>query len=156
MEGNPLVEFSKYQTIQHARRGRILTLTLNRADTLNAVDKAMHGELATIFNDAADDPLSDVTILTGAGNAFSSGGDIVWMRTMIDEGFEQTAREAKRIIFSLLDCEKPIIAKVNGHATGLGATIALFCDVIFASDMAKIGDPHVGVGFTAGDGGSVI
>jgi enoyl-CoA hydratase len=151
-----MIDFSKYQTIQHARRGRILTLTLNRPDTLNAVDKAMHGELATIFNDAADDPLSDVIILTGAGKAFSSGGDIVWMQTMIDEGFEQTAREAKRIIFSLLDCEKPIIAKVNGHATGLGATIALFCDVIFASDAAKVGDPHVIVGFTAGDGGSVI
>jgi enoyl-CoA hydratase len=151
-----MIDFSKYQTIQHARRGRILTFTLNRPDTLNAVDKAMHGELATIFNDAADDPLSDVIILTGAGKAFSSGGDIVWMQTMIDEGFEQTAREAKRIIFSLLDCEKPIIAKVNGHATGLGATIALFCDVIFASDAAKVGDPHVIVGFTAGDGGSVI
>lgn len=57
---------------------------------------------------------------------------------------------------TLLDCEKPVIAKVNGHAAGLGATIALFCDVIFAADRAKIGDPHVGVGLTAGDGGAVI
>jgi enoyl-CoA hydratase len=77
---------------------------------------------------------------------------------MIDEpsSFEKTAREAKQIIFTLLDCEKPIIAKVNGHATGLGATIALFCDVIFASEAAKIGDPHVSVGLVAGDGGAVI
>jgi enoyl-CoA hydratase len=80
------------------------------------------------------------------------------MQTMIDEParFEKTAREAKQIVFSLLDCEKPVIAKVNGHATGLGATIALFCDVIFASERAKIGDPHVSVGFVAGDGGAVI
>lgn len=77
---------------------------------------------------------------------------------MIDapELFEKTAREAKQIVFGLLDCEKPVIAKINGHATGLGATIALFCDIIIASDQAKIGDPHVGVGFVAGDGGAVI
>jgi enoyl-CoA hydratase len=78
------------------------------------------------------------------------------MQEMIDHGFAQTAREAKRIVFSLLDCEKPVIAKLNGHATGLGATLALFCDVIFAADHAKIGDPHVSVGLTAGDGGAVI
>jgi enoyl-CoA hydratase len=151
-----VVDFSKYRTIRIERRGRILTLVLNRPDKLNAVDKAMHGELATIFADAADDLDSDVIVLTGEGRAFSAGGDIVWMQEMIDHGFEQTAREAKRIIFSLLDCEKPVIAKVNGHAAGLGATIALFCDVIFAAESARIGDPHVGVGFTAGDGGAVI
>ena len=151
-----MTDFAKYRTIQHARRGRILTLTLDRPDRLNAVDKQMHGELATVFADADADPHSDVIVLTGAGRAFSSGGDIDWMQEMIDTGFEQTASEAKRIIFSLLDCEKPVIAKVNGHATGLGATLALFCDVIFASEAAKIGDPHVSIGFTAGDGGAVI
>jgi aspartyl-tRNA synthetase len=77
---------------------------------------------------------------------------------MIDEpaSFEKTAREARQIVFALLDCEKPVIAKVNGHATGLGATIALFCDIVFAADHAKIGDPHVSVGLVAGDGGAVI
>ena len=63
--------------------------------------------------------------------------------------FEQTAREAKRIAFSMLELEKPLIAKVNGHASGLGATLALLCDVAFAADNAKIGDPHVAVGFVA-------
>ena len=66
------------------------------------------------------------------------------------------AWEAKKIINSLLDLEKPIIAAINGAAAGLGATVALFCDVIFASDKAKIGDPHVKLGITAGDGGAVI
>src|SRR3546814_19654044 len=80
------------------------------------------------------------------------------MQSMIDHPalFEKTSREGKQIVFSLLDCEKPVIAKLNGHATGLGATIALFCDVIFAAESAKIGDPHVSVGFVAGDGGAVI
>lgn len=151
-----MADFTKYKTIRVDRRNRILTLTLNRPEKLNAVDEEMHAELATIFIDAADDPGSDVIVLTGAGRAFSAGGDIVWMQKMIDEGFGQTAREAKRIVFSLLDCDKPIIAKVNGHAAGFGATMALFCDVIFAAEHARIGDPHVRVGLTAGDGGAII
>lgn len=149
---------ASYQTLLFKRRGRILEITMNRPDKLNAVDEAMHAELARVFVDASNDPECDVVVLTGAGRAFSSGGDIDWMQKMIDQpaSFEKTAREGKQIVFSLLDCEKPVIAKLNGHATGLGATIALFCDVIFASETAKIGDPHVSVGFVAGDGGAVI
>jgi enoyl-CoA hydratase len=149
-------DFETYRTIRAERRGRILTLVLNRPEALNAANGEMHGELTQIFYDAANDPLSDVIVLTGEGRAFSSGGDIRWMQEIIDEGFDRTAREAKRIIFSLLDCEKPVIARVNGHATGFGATLALFCDVVIAADTAKIGDPHVLVGFTAGDGAAVI
>jgi enoyl-CoA hydratase len=149
---------SDYKTISHSRRGRVLTLELNQPDKLNAIGGAMHDELSSIFLAANDDPDSDVIVLTGAGRTFSAGGDIEWMQKAIDEPkvFDRIAREGKRIIFTLLECEKPIIAKLNGHATGLGATIALFCDVVFAADHAKIGDPHVSVGLTAGDGGAVI
>ena len=152
------MSYQSYQALSVRIANRLATVVLNRPDTLNAVDEAMHAELARIFVDLNEDPQVDVVILTGAGRAFSSGGDIEWMQQMIDEParFEKTAREAKQIIFSILDCEKPIIAKLNGHATGLGATIALFCDVIFASDKARIGDPHVSVGFVAGDGGAAI
>lgn len=149
-------DFPVYRTIRHDRRGRILTLILNRPDALNAADATMHEELTRVFYDAANDPGSDVIVLTGAGRAFSAGGDIPWMETLIAEGFERTAREARRIVFSLLECEKPMIARVNGHATGFGATLALFCDVVIAADTAKIGDPHVRVGLTAGDGAVVI
>ena len=152
------MDFSKYKTIKFERRGKVLDVTLNRPDKLNAVDEQMHGELACLFADISNDAGSDIIVLTGAGRAFSAGGDIDWMQKMIDipNSFEKTAREAKQIINSLLDCQKPIIAKINGHATGLGATIALFCDVIFASETAKIGDPHVSIGLVAGDGGAVI
>ena len=151
-----MVDFSAYRTIRAAHRGRILTLTLDRATRGNAVDGVMHGELARIFLDAADDPLSDVVVLTGAGDAFCAGGDIGWMQSLIDDGFDQVAREAQRIVFGLLDCHKPVIARVNGHAVGLGATMALLCDVVFAAEGARIGDPHVRVGLTAGDGGAMI
>jgi enoyl-CoA hydratase len=152
------MDFDSYRTIAFARRGRVLCVTFNRPDRLNAVDALMHEELARLFVDCSNDPGSDVVELTGAGRAFSAGGDIDWMQEAIDEParFEKTAREAKQIVFSLLDCEKPIVAKLNGHAVGLGATIALFCDVIFASTRASIGDPHVSVGYVAGDGGAII
>jgi enoyl-CoA hydratase len=150
--------FDDYQTILFSRRGRVLEVTLNRPDKLNATDAVLHAELARLFGDISNDPDSDIIVLTGAGRAFSAGGDVAWMQEAIDEPerFEQTVREAKQIVFGLIDCEKPVIAKLNGHATGLGATIALFCDVIFAADHAKIGDPHVSIGFVAGDGGAVI
>jgi enoyl-CoA hydratase len=70
--------------------------------------------------------------------------------------FDHEARQAKRIVFALLDIEKPVVCRMNGHAIGLGASIALLCDVIFAADTAKIGDPHVGIGLVAGDGGAVV
>lgn len=150
--------YDKYKAIIVERQDRIVTLTLNRPEKLNAVDEQLHEELAQIFTEVAADPDCDLVVLTGAGKAFSAGGDIEWMQHMIDEpaAFEKTGIEAKRIVFSMLDCEKPIIAKLNGHAAGLGATIALLSDVIFASEEARIGDPHVSVGFVAGDGGAVI
>jgi enoyl-CoA hydratase len=150
--------FDDYRTILFNRRGRVLEVTLNRPDKLNATDAVLHTELARLFTDISNDPDSDIVVLTGAGRAFSAGGDVAWMQEAIDEPvrFEQTIREAKQIVFGLIDCEKPVIAKLNGHATGLGCTIALFCDVIFAAEHAKIGDPHVSIGFVAGDGGAVI
>jgi enoyl-CoA hydratase len=136
----------------------VLTVTLDREDRLNAVGATMHRELSLIFREAERHPDVRVIVLTGRGKAFSAGGDIDWMQEMIDEPaiFERTVREAKEIVLSMLDCEKPIIGRVNGHATGLGATLALFCDVIFMSDRAKIGDPHVNIGLVAADGGAVI
>ncbi len=147
-----------FQTIAIGRRGRVLILTLNRPETLNAVDAALHRELSEVFTFAAKDKDSDIVILTGAGRAFCAGGDVAWMQDAIDdpESFETTVAEAKAIIFSLLDCEKPIIARVNGPAVGLGATLALFCDVIFADEKAWFADPHVSIGMVAGDGGAVI
>lgn len=147
-----------YEAIEWRHEGRILYLTMNRPESLNAVDAAMHTELARVFTDAGNDPDSDVIVLTGAGRAFCAGGDLGWQQDAIDdpESFEKTALEAKQIVFSLLDCEKPIIAKVNGPAVGLGCTMALFCDVIFANEETFLSDPHVRVGLVAGDGGAVI
>ena len=152
------MEYCGYDHIRFDYSDRILTVTLNKPEQLNAIGPVMHEELSRLFYDLAMDPDADIIVLTGAGRAFSAGGDIAGMKEMYEkqEMFEASIREAKKIIFGVLDCDKPIICKMNGDAVGLGATLALYCDVIFAADTARIGDPHVRVGLSAGDGGAVI
>jgi len=151
----PLPEFS---TIVLSREGRLLRVTLNRPEAMNAVNLALHDELPEALWFAQGDPGSDVLVLTGAGRAFSAGGDISHIEKNANNPhlFDHEARQAKRIIQTLLDLDKPVICRLNGHAVGLGATLALMCDIIFAADTAKIGDPHVGLGLVAGDGGAAI
>jgi enoyl-CoA hydratase len=136
----------------------IATIVMDRPDKLNAVGEAMHTELSLIFRQMQQDQAVRVIVLTGRGRSFSAGGDLAWMQQMIDEPerFIATTRQAREIVMSMLECDKPVIAKVNGHAVGLGATLALLCDVIFAAEHAKFGDPHVSAGLVAADGGALI
>ncbi len=151
------MEFSDYQRLKLSRRGRILVIAIDNG-RMNAIDGRMHKELARVFIDAQDDDGSDLVILTGNGRAFCAGGDMEWFQMTIEnpKEFRAILPEAKRIVTSLLDMEKPLICRLNGAAAGLGATIALMSDVIIAADTAAIGDPHVKVGLVAGDGGAII
>jgi len=152
------MDFARYQTLAFERQGKRLTITLNNPDKLNAFSEQSHKELSRVFVDAAEDEDSEVIVLTGAGRAFTAGGDLDYMQKLRDEPalMHRSVREAKRVVFSLLDCDKPVICKVNGDAIGLGTTLALLCDVVIASDTARFGDPHNNVALMAGDGGSVI
>jgi enoyl-CoA hydratase len=147
-----------FNSILLERRERLLVLTFNRPDALNAFNLEMHDELPEALEFAAADIGSDVILLTGAGRAFSAGGDLEHLQRNAENPhlFDHEAAQAKRLVFTMLDIEKPVVCRMNGHAVGLGASIALLCDVIFAADTAKIGDPHVGIGLVAGDGGAVI
>lgn len=149
---------SDYKAIAFRRDGKVLHATFNRPEVLNAFDEVLDRETGRLFGDVAADEDTNVLVLTGAGKAFSAGGDIEHMQTVIDQPhlFLDGIRNGKKLLYGMLDCPKPIIAKVNGAAIGLGATIALFSDIIIAANHAKIADPHVKVGFTAGDGGAVI
>jgi enoyl-CoA hydratase len=152
------MEFTHYRTLAFRREGGVLHVTLNRPETLNAFDDELHGDFERFVHEVGKDEATDVIVLTGAGKAFSAGGDIDHMQELVDvpERIYGEIAAGKRLIAALLDVPQPIVAKVNGAAIGLGATLALFCDVIFAADHAKIADPHVKVGFVAGDGGAVI
>ena len=152
------MKWDDYQCIQFERRQRVLVIKLNRPDQLNAIDGRLHTELSQVFTDAAADPDSDVILLTGNGKAFCAGGDLDWMQSSIDRPaeFELVAAEAKAIIYSQLDLSKPLVCRLNGHAIGLGATLAVCCDIVVAHAGVKIGDPHVKVGLVAGDGGALL
>ena len=151
--------FARYTRIRASRAGPVLKLELSNPSLRNAVDAAMHRELAQIFVDAQEDEESLAVLLTGdpAGNAFCAGGDIRWMKQSLERGGGgPAAAEGKRIVASLLDMEKPVVAAVNGPAVGLGATVALLCDVIFIAESGHLADPHVRVGVVAGDGGALV
>ena len=152
------MQFHDYETLRFEYQDRVLRLTIAGKSRMNGVDARMHEELARVFLDVQRDPDSDIVVLTGAGPAFCAGGDMAWFQDMIDDPrqFRALGPEAKRIITSLLELEKPIVCRLNGAAAGLGASIALLCDIIIADETALIGDPHVKVGLVAGDGGSVI
>lgn len=147
-----------FEHLEIERQERVLTIAFNRPDRLNAFNARLHAELADAIRQAATDTGSDVIVLTGRGKAFSAGGDIEWQQGAARDPtlFEATVREAKQIVFGMIDCEKPIIARINGPAVGLGATIALFCDVSFIDRSAYLSDPHVNIGMVAGDGGALI
>lgn len=147
-----------YDRFSFSREGRVLTAAITSEHPVNGVDGQMHAELARLFSDLQRDSGSDIIVLTASGRAFCAGGDFDWFEQQIDNpaSFRDIAWDARRIVTSLLELDKPIICRLNGAAAGLGATIALLCDMVVAVDTALIGDPHVKVGLVAGDGGALI
>ncbi|MCE2913379.1 MAG: enoyl-CoA hydratase/isomerase family protein [Pseudomonadota bacterium] len=150
--------FEGYQHLRFERASRVLRIVMNRPEVKNAANVRMHNELSRVFADAGRDAASDIVVLTGAGDAFSSGGDIRAMRDKIADRtlWNDTVDEARALFYSILDLDKPLIARINGAATGLGATLAVYADISVAADTAVIGDPHVKVGLVAGDGGALM
>ena len=136
----------------------VLRLTMNRPDHLNAVDETMHAELAEVFPRIAADRKTRVVVLTGAGRAFSAGGDLDWLGELSGlAAYRKVMREAFAIISGIVNLPQPVVAAVNGPAVGLGANMALFCDISIMVDSGYLADPHVpNVGIVAGDGGAVI
>ncbi|MEH6694908.1 MAG: enoyl-CoA hydratase-related protein [Hyphomonas sp.] len=158
MSTNYDITQDKWKRFTFSREGRVLTAAITSDHPVNGVDEQMHTELALVFNCLQRDSESDIIILTAKGRAFCAGGDFDWFEEQINhpERFRAIGWDAKQIVTTLLNMEKPILCRMNGAAAGLGATIALLCDIIIADETAKIGDPHVKVGLVAGDGGALI
>ncbi len=154
-------KYERYQCIKVEKRDKIATVTLNRPESLNAINDDLHRELVTIWLDLADDDEINAIVLTGAGKAFCAGGDVKGMASGKFLGGEgkmllSTPAHGRRIIQNMLEVEQPIVGAINGDAIGLGANIALLCDVIVVAEKARLADTHVKVGIVAGDGGAVI
>jgi enoyl-CoA hydratase len=153
-------DYDRYlEDLSVSREGGVLTLSLDNPENMNANTEPMHWALSRVWDDIDADPDVSVVIFTGAGErAFSAGGDPRHMeRTIGDvDHWSKVSGEAKRIIYGMLGCNKPVIARLNGHAIGFGATLALACDLIVGVEGARFGDPHCNIGLVCGDGGALL
>jgi len=138
--------------------GPVRTVVINRAGELNCVNEKLHWGLANVWRQIAADTEARVSVLTGAGRAFSAGGDLNWITSFLDDPVarNESIREGAQIIEEMLRFPLPVIAAVNGPAVGLGASVALLCDIVLISETAYLADPHVAVGLVAGDGGAAL
>lgn len=143
---------SKFETLLVETSGRVALVTLNRPDSLNALNQLVMKEIVAASRDFDRDPNIAVVILTGAGRAFAAGADIKEMENLtfseaykggLFSGWEDFARR-----------KKPWIAAVNGFALGGGCEVAMMCDIIIASEKAKFGQPEIKLGLLPGMGGS--
>jgi enoyl-CoA hydratase len=132
---------------------RVLRITFNKPDTLNSLDEDGHRELTYIWRDIDDDPNVSVAILTGKGRAFSSGGDFGMIEKMIDDHKvrARTWKEARDLVYNIINCSKPIVSAINGAAVGAGLVAGLLADISIAGKSARIVDGHTRLGVAAGD-----
>ncbi|WP_030167984.1 MULTISPECIES: enoyl-CoA hydratase/isomerase family protein [Actinomycetes] len=137
------------------KRGPIRLVTLNRPDSRNATSTSMHHAFLSLWPQLAADRDARCVVVTGAGKAFSAGGDYEMMqKSLEEEGRWHNVDEARRLLVELVHFPLPIVAAVNGPAVGLGASFLAFSDFVVMADSAFIADPHISVGLVCGDGGA--
>src|SRR5262245_62835304 len=137
--------------------GPVRLPTLNRPDALNATNDELHGALAEVWPGLAADTEMRALVITGAGRAFSGGGDLHLLDRMVNDTELRAAvmEEGAVIVRGMLTIEVPIISAVNGPAVGLGCSIAGLSDIVLVEEQAYFSDPHVALGLVAGDGGAM-
>jgi len=133
-------------------------ISLVRPELLNRFDNQLQIELATALEELAKDDDTRAIVLGSTGKAFSAGGDFALMRAAHDDADSRrdTVEAGLRLLRSFSGLPQPIVAAVQGPAIGLGATVALMCDVVVAARAAKLADTHVKIGLVAGDGGCLV
>jgi enoyl-CoA hydratase len=151
--------FTDYEQLTLSRRDHgVLLITIVRPEKYNAADEGMHAELARIWRDVAADPDVRVAVITGAGKAFSAGGDLAMVERMAGD-YDRVSHmltEMSDLVYNMINCDKPIVSAINGVAVGAGAVVALLADVAIVAEDARIGDGHVKLGVAAGDHAAII
>lgn len=153
------MEYSDFQHVLFERREPgILWITLNRPEVLNAADARLHSELVALWPLIDRDPAVRVAVVTGAGRAFSAGGDL----QLVEDAYGNYAEvvrildEARELVYNMLHCRKPIISAINGPAVGAGLVVALLADISIAAENARLADGHVRMGVAAGDHAAIL
>ena len=151
--------YADYERLQFDRpHPRVLRIVMSNPGRLNAADEVMHGELGRIWRDVDADPGVSAVILTGAGKAFSAGGDFDMIQNIIDD-FSTRARiwkEARDIVYNLINCSKPVVSAIRGPAVGAGLVCGLLADISIAAKEARIIDGHTRLGVAAGDHAAIV
>jgi len=151
--------YAGYKRLQFDRpHPRVLRITMSNPGRLNSADEVMHGELAAIWRDIDADPTVSSAILTGSGKAFSAGGDFEMIQKIMDD-FQTRARnwkEARDIVYNVINCSKPIVSAIRGPAVGAGLVCGLLADISVAAKEARIIDGHTRLGVAAGDHAAII
>ncbi len=153
------MDLARYQHLKLERQHNgVLLITLNRPEVLNAAHEEMHSELAAIWADVTKDEQTRVAVVTGAGRAFSAGGDLGMVERQIGDYGRVTAMltEMSDLVYNMVNCEKPIVSAINGVAVGAGLVVALLADISVCAANARLGDGHVRLGVAAGDHAAII
>ena len=153
-----MVDYSQYQHLLIEKRDGIALLTMNRPEVMNATNFRLHNELSRIWLDLGEDPEVRVAVITGAGNAFSAGGDFEMIEESIGnpDVVASTMQEASDIVHNMINLDKPVISAINGVAVGAGLAVALLADISIASESARFTDGHTRLGVAAGDHAALI
>lgn len=153
------MEYNEFQHILFEKREpHILWMILNRPEVLNAANTRLHTELVEVWQTIDRDPDVHVAVVTGAGRAFSAGGDLQMVENAY-RNYEEVLRildEARDLVYNMLHCSKPIVSAINGAAVGAGLVVALLADVSIAAENARLADGHVRMGVAAGDHAAII
>jgi enoyl-CoA hydratase len=139
-------------------RPGVLLVTLNRPEVLNAANVAMHREMSDVWAVIDQDDEVAVSLVTGAGSAFSAGGDLAMIEEMIDDydALLVQWRDAGAIVERMLDARKPVVSAINGVAVGAGLAVGLLADVSIVAESAKLSDGHARIGVAAGDHAALL
>lgn len=137
---------------------RILRITMENPGRLNSADAVMHGELVKVWRDIDEDPGVNAVILRGAGNAFSSGGDLDLVKEMTQDFGTLTRvwKEARDLVYNVINCSKPVVSAMEGPAVGAGLVCGLLADISIAGRTARIIDGHTRLGVAAGDHAAIV
>jgi enoyl-CoA hydratase len=153
------VEPTAYGSLRFERREHgVLLITIDRPERMNATDERLHSELATVWGDVARDPQTRVAVITGAGRAFSAGGDLEMIERLAGDWrrIAAMAGEAAALVTNMLECEKPIVSAINGTAVGAGLAVALMADISVIARGARLTDGHLRLGVVAGDHAALL